>query len=495
MPNEAGLSNLDHERTPLLAQAARGTAVDSTRSPGVLLDEEAGLTSTSHENNRAPSICDTCSSSVAGVISLLLVGVFVANSEGSLVVASFGHIASEFNDLENGSWLLTSYVLAMAVAQPMYGKLSNIFGHARMLLVAYTFFGVGCAMGQSLLVVVAGRVVSGLGGADMGSLMSIMITDLVPVRDVGVWRSYVGVVATVGRASGGPIGGYLTDTIGWRWSFLGQCSPTVLSILLTWLLVPNRVGPSTDESMLTKLSRIDFIGSLLLGSGILAFLLPLELAGTSLSWTHPLNYLLFIASGALGAVYFLVEAYWAKEPIMSPSMLLSWDVFMSNTIMFCQVAAQLGMMSTVPLYFQVTQNTSATVAGAHLLPAVAGVTVGGLLGGWSGRYFGLLVFATICSSSCHLLLMLRWGTAIKPWEALYIIPGGFGNGLILSTAFVALTARISKEDMAMACSGFYLTYDTATAVGMATTSAVLQGVLKSGLPTELRDYPQKDAVC
>lgn len=90
------------------------------------------------------------------------------------------------------------------------------------------------AAGQSLPAVVAGRIVSGVGGAGMDSLVNILITgrcpyrpntvitpdtriDLVPPRDVGSWRGYVNIVATTGRSLGGPVGGYLADTIGWRW--------------------------------------------------------------------------------------------------------------------------------------------------------------------------------------------------------------------------------------------------------------------------------------
>lgn len=66
--------------------------------------------------------------------------------------------------------------------------------------------------------VIIGRVIGGAGGAGMYSIVSFLITDLVPLRDVATYRSYVNVVQTVGRSCGGPIGGYLAQTIGWRWS-------------------------------------------------------------------------------------------------------------------------------------------------------------------------------------------------------------------------------------------------------------------------------------
>ena len=65
--------------------------------------------------------------------------------------------------------------------------------------------------------VILGRVISGAGASGMTTLVSILITDLVPLREVAAWRSYVNVVATTGRSIGGPLGGSLADTVGWRW--------------------------------------------------------------------------------------------------------------------------------------------------------------------------------------------------------------------------------------------------------------------------------------
>ncbi|KAL4878817.1 major facilitator superfamily domain-containing protein [Aspergillus karnatakaensis] len=442
--------------------------------------------------------------SVAGTIAVLLIGVFVANAEGSLVLATYGRISSEFNDLKNASWLVTSYVLAMTAAQPIYGKLSDIFGRTKMILVAYLFFALGCVisgMAGSLLAVVVGRVVSGIGGGGMGSLVSIIVTDLVPAREVGVWRSYVAIIATAGRGLGGPIGGYLADTVGWRWSFIGQCPPTLLAMLLTWTLIPN-ITPLTHSmengNVRSKLARIDFAGAILLASATLVFLLPLELAGNAIPWTHPLVYSLPVLAVATTLLFFFVEQYWAKEPIFAPKLLKSWDVIIPNTINFCQAAAQLGMMYTVPIYFQIIQSASSTVSGAKLFPAVVGVTIGGLFGGYmtkrTGRYKLLLTAATLCSSSSYLLLTLSWDTDVGFWKSLFIVPGGLGNGLILSAAFTALTAGVEKDDMATVCSSFYLAANTGTVLGLAVTNAVLQGTVRHGLEVGLRGQPERDSI-
>lgn len=80
-------------------------------------------------------------------------GVFISQADTSLVLATYGRISSEFHDLESGSWLLSSYMLAMCVSQPFFGKLSDIFGRKRCLQAAYTLFAIGtagCGLGLSL---------------------------------------------------------------------------------------------------------------------------------------------------------------------------------------------------------------------------------------------------------------------------------------------------------------------------------------------------------
>lgn len=183
------------------------------------------------------------SRNIGGVISILLLGVFVANADSSLVLATSGTISSEFHDLGDAGWLISSYTLAMCAAQSLYGQLSDIYGRKNTILMSYMFFAVGsfiCGAGQSLPQVIFGRLVAGVGGAGINCLVSIVIADMVPIREVASWRSYVNIAATTGRSLGGPIGGYLIDTIGWRWSFLGQAPPTILAaVLVAWKLQPS----------------------------------------------------------------------------------------------------------------------------------------------------------------------------------------------------------------------------------------------------------------
>jgi hypothetical protein len=127
-------------------------------------------------------------------------------------------------------------------------------------------------------------------------------------------------------------------------SFLGQCPLTLLAITSTYLLVPKQTAALPDDTnKVSKLARIDFAGAFLLASTILFFLLPLEIAGNKIPWTHPLIFGLFASAIAMGYFFVLVETYWANEPIFPLRILRSRNVIVPDLVGFLQMAAQLGV--------------------------------------------------------------------------------------------------------------------------------------------------------
>ncbi|KAF8849187.1 hypothetical protein BDZ45DRAFT_663492 [Acephala macrosclerotiorum] len=432
-----------------------------------------------------------------GIISLLLVGVLIAHADSMLVLATYGTIASEFNALKDASWLTTSFSLAVCALQPITGKLSDIYGRKSVLLVSYVFFALGCiicGIAQSMGQVILGRVVSGFGAAGMTVLVTIIITDLVPLIQVASWRSFVNVVATLGRSIGGPLGGLLTDTVGWRWSFTGQGPLLILAIILVALKLPS-FAPSEEEQpkgQPSKLRRIDFIGAILLASAIVSLLGALSLGGVSFPWSHPLVIGILLGSVLWGILFVLYESKYAFEPIFPPALVIQRDVASSYAIQFLQSAAQTGMMYSVPLYFKATQFTTNTEAGAHLFPAVFGNTVGGLLAGYfiqkTGHYRILTILASLVSSFSYLLLILRWHGHTNWLESLYIVPGGFGTGIVFSSSIIGLVAGVRKEEMAVATGGLYLSGGVGMMVGVAGSSSVQLGALRSLLEKGLAGF-------
>ena len=116
----------------------------------------------------------------------------------------------------------------MTSFQPLYGKLSDIFGRKAALLFAYAVFGIGglfCGLSRNLEELVAARAFQGIGGGGMTTVVSILLSDIIPLRERGTWQGYMNIIYVVGASAGAPLGGILADSVGWRWS--APCSHVI----------------------------------------------------------------------------------------------------------------------------------------------------------------------------------------------------------------------------------------------------------------------------
>ncbi|PWY78349.1 multidrug resistance protein Fnx1 [Aspergillus heteromorphus CBS 117.55] len=480
------------ERTPLNASERDTTAADyNSIAKGPTDDVHSGQGSDEEQQQVNPPESreneTKALTSITTVIGVLLLGEFISNADMTLVMATTGKISSEFDRLRDASWLATAYTLGLCATQPMYGKLSDIYGRKPLLLWAYFFFGIGCiisGIGPSMTTIILGRAISGIGGAGTMAMGSIIITDIVPRRDVAHWRAYVNIAMTLGRSAGGPIGGWLADTVGWRWSFILQGPlSAAAALLVVWKL--SLASPTEGKSI----RRVDFLGSFLLAIGILTATIILDQAGRAFAWASLNTAILTSISVSAFVAFIIVELYVAAEPIFELRILRRPNVAPSYLIGSLQISAQVGMMFSVPLYFQVTSQASATVAGGHLVPAVIGNTLGGLIAGAfirrTGHFKVLLILAGLVASVSYLLLFLRWNGHTGFWESLYIIPGGLGTGFSSAAAFVSMTAFLRPQEIAMATGGYILLFSFAMTAGVTVTNSVLGMVFKRQMEQSL----------
>jgi MFS family permease len=147
----------------------------------------------------------------------------------------------------------------------------------------------------------------------------------------------------LGRSIGGPLGGLLADTVGWRWSFTGQAPLILIAILLVAYKLPTSTPPTTAKGEPSRLRRIDFAGAFMLAITIVALLGALSLGGQNLPWSNPIVIGLLIGSLVLGTIFVAYEVKYALEPIFPPTLVIKRDVAMPYAIMALQTAAQLAV--------------------------------------------------------------------------------------------------------------------------------------------------------
>ena len=419
----------------------------------------------------------------------------MAHADTTLIFASAAHIASELGSLKNASWLAVAYTLAVCSTQPLYGKLCDVFGRKPVLLSAYTILSVGCVLcGTSTRIwqIVGGRVISGIGGAGVMTMASIVITDSVPKREIATYRSYINMATTLGRSVGGPLGGLIADKLGWQWLFFLRIPVFAVSILLLSLSLKQKHDPEAEEetikvSFSEKLAKVDFIGAFLLSSTITLCIVLVDEAGAG--HITPLSLIMVALAGVFGNLFFFRQMFISKEPILDLRILARPNAALSYLINYLQVFAQVGMMFSVPMYFQVTQRASTTAAGAHLVPAVVANTAGALLSGAiirkTQKFKPILIGTGLLGTVTYFLLFGRWNGPVSEAESLYIVPAGLATGMAQSAAFVSMASLLSPSQVAMATGVYFLTSSLGTVTGVTTTNLLISSFFKANLEEAL----------
>lgn len=273
--------------------------------------------------------------------------------------------------------------------------------------------------------------------------------------------------------------------------FTGQAVLIAISALLALFKLNIPFKPLDEElpNSKPKFSRIDFAGTFFLSASVISGITVLDFGGKKFSWTSLWSISLGLTGIILFITFLLTEAYWAKEPIFSLRILRQPNVAASYLVMTLQLLSQVGMMYTIPLYFQITSRATASSAGAHLVPAVVGNAVAGILSGAfikrTGRYKCLTVAAGLIASVTYILEYFRWNGNTNAWESLYIIPSGIGTGIAQAASFVAMTSCLEQKDIAMATSGVFLLTTAGVSASITANNAALEREFRSQLQNNL----------
>lgn len=245
---------------------------------------------------------------------------------------------------------------------------------------------------------------------------------------------------------------------------------------------------SNNNPTRSKFKRIDSLGMVCLALSTSAIILLLDAGGNKFPWTAPISISLLTTAIVFSIAFVLVEAYIAPEPLFTLRILRQPNVLPSYLVMTLQGIAQISMMYCIPLYFQVTSSASASVAGAHLVPAVVGNALAGLATGSTikrtGRFKALAVSAGLVASITYILIFFSWNGHTSFWESLYIIPGGVGMGMAQASVFVSMTSMLDAKYMAMATGGLFLFTNLGVSSGITVSNAALDAGFRKALERE-----------
>ncbi|THZ34582.1 MFS general substrate transporter [Aureobasidium pullulans] len=425
------------------------------------------------------------------IFPALTIGVLLSAADQTIIVSSYGKIGSELKALNNVSWIATAYFLTLTSFQPLYGKMSDIFGRKSCLLFAYLVFGLGClacGLAQNMNQLIAARAFAGIGGGGMTTVVSILMSDAVPLRERGKWQGYVNIIYATGAGTGAPLGGILADSIGWRWAFLGQVPLCVLAFVVVGSVLKLPKREQTDWKQ--KLRRIDFLGAAILICAVFTLLLALD-RGSNVSWKANITVISISLSIPLFILFVFVEMKVASEPFAPGHIIFNRSLFACYLCNFFSFSGWLAALFYIPLYFQAVDGLTATQAGVRLIPGIIAGVSGSLFGGFymqrTGKFYWLTVIAYTCLVVGMTTVFLFTGFVVN--STIGIIIGmcicGSGNGVGVTSTLIGLIANASREDQAVATACSYLFRSLGSVFGVSISATLANQSLRDNLASAL----------
>ena len=441
----------------------------------------------SNKKNEAPKALTH--KEIMFVLSGLMVGMLLAALDQTIVSTALKRIVEDFDGLEHYTWVVTAYLLTSTASTPLYGKISDLYGRRPVFQFAIITFLIGsfaAGAATSMTQLIAFRAIQGLGAGGLMSLTFVIIGDLVSPRERGKYQGYFGAVWGLSSVAGPLLGGYFSDhaqilgVTGWRWIFYINLPFGIAALIITSI--------SLHIPKVKREHKIDYLGALLLVTGVSALLLGISVYGPQDGWTTSKT----ISSLSIALVLVLLFLYQesrTQEPIL-PLTLFKNHTFTVTSILGLVIGAGMfGAIVMLPLYLQVVKGDSATSAGLKLIPFMIGIVsmsiTSGKLISKHGRYkrYPILGLA-LMTVGLALLSTLTENTPF--WKlSIYAILIGAGLGLSMQTIVIALQNSVDFKDLGVATSANTFFRSIGATIGVALFGTVYASQLTHNLPIEI----------
>ena len=415
------------------------------------------------------------------VMSGLMVGMFLAALDQSIVGTALPKITSDLGGFSKLSWVVTSYLLASTASTPLWGKISDLYGRKLLFQIAIVVFVVGSlasGSSQNIDQLIAFRAIQGLGGGGLMALALATVGDVIPPRERGRYQGYFALTFGASSVLGPVLGGFFADGPGWEWIFFINVPLGIVALVVT--------SAALKMPHVRRDHSIDYLGAAVIVASVSSILLYTAWAGPERGWGDPTGLTLLIAGLLLAVVFVLVELR-ASEPII-PMRLFRNSIFsLANAFGFLIGIAMFGSMIYLPVYLQVVSEMSPTRSGLAMLPMIVGLFSTSLTAGQimsrTGRYrffpptgAALIVMA--------LLLLSRLDAESPYWFAglsMYLF--GAGLGLCLQVIVVVVQNAVDRSDIGVATSSIAFFRQMGGSFG----TALFGAILTSRLSTHLAD--------
>jgi EmrB/QacA subfamily drug resistance transporter len=401
---------------------------------------------------------------IAGIMAGALLSILLSALDLTIVNPALTAISTDLHSLDHLAWIIVAYFLTSTALAPVYGKLSDIYGRGRMMIISIVIFVAAsalCGFAQTLDQLVVFRALQGIGGAGLFVVAQSMIAEVVSPRERGKFQGYVASMWAIAGAAGPPLGGIFVDHLSWRWIFWINVPLGILALFLCrraliYLAKPNPTKPA-----------LDLIGAALLMAGITLVLLPLSQTVTA--WTATM-----IGQLGGGAVLLAAFAFWemrAADPILPPRLYAKRTIVWTNVIGFMMAFMQYSALVLLPVFFQLVIGMPATQSGLMLvamlvvMPATS-VVIGQIMAR-TGHYRAIFPVAFALMTIAFLIFAGMDQSANLFLMEVAVILLGCGIGCCGPVLMIATQSAAEARDIGAATSSVTFARSIGSSVGTA----------------------------
>jgi len=420
----------------------------------------------------------------------ILMGMFVSILANTVVSSSLPVIVSDLHGSQTSyTWVVTATLLATTISTPIWGKLADLGNRKLLLQISLAIFVLASAaagFSQTTSFLIAMRVIQGLAGGGVGALAQIVMADFLSPRERGKYMGLFGAVMAIGTVGGPLIGGFVTDTINWRWNFFIALPFAIAAVALIQrtLHLP---------AIAKRKVKIDYWGIVLLSGGVSLLLIWMSLGGSEFEWASTTSLLMVIGAVVLIATFIVVE-------IKSSEPLLNMSLFKNRTFTFAVIASlavgvsMFGTSVFLSQYMIMARGASATMAGLMTFPLMGGLlvisTIGGAIISRTGKWKALVVTGSVLIViGLFLLGTIHYDTNYAVVASFMFILGA-GMGLVMQNMVLVVQNSVDIKQLGVASSSVNFFRTLGGTAGTAGLGAILAATIPDMIADRQADLMQ-----
>lgn len=388
----------------------------------------------------------------------------------TIVNVALPHMSASLSaSAETISWVLTSYILASAVAIPITGWLADRIGAKRLFVLSvgtFTLASILCGVAQNITEMVLFRAIQGVGGAFLGPLAQTLMLDINKPSEQGKAMSVYGMGVMIGPIMGPIVGGYLTEWFDWRWCFFVNVPVGIVCVAGLIALLPEKEMKRRD---------FDLFGFTMLALGLCGLQLMLD-RGQHADWFSSTEIWIEGAIALCGLWVFMVHTVTARKPLFAPELFADRNFASAAVFMFIIGMVMFAAMALLPSLLEGLFGYPVVETGEILASRGVGVLLTMAI---SGRIVGkvdprLMVAGGFALSTLSLWMMMGWSLE-QGWMP-FVITGliqGLGIGLVFVPLQVLAFGTLPPTARTEGAAVLNLTRNIGSSIGIAVVVALM----------------------